>query len=108
VLRGVEVFVQRVGRVDRVELFGGVLAGVLEDDLGAAGVFCPELVGRSVLWFPLRGRRKRCLTWEEVGDVVGLAVDNHPARLLGVVLGDFIPRERHGGGAVDFADKNAV
>lgn len=27
-------------------------------------------------------------TWQEFRDVVGFPVDNHPARILGVVLGD--------------------
>lgn len=28
------------------------------------------------------------LTWQEIGDIVGFAVDNDPARVLGIVLGD--------------------
>jgi len=29
------------------------------------------------------------LTWQELGDIVGLPVDNDPARVLGVVLRNF-------------------
>lgn len=39
VLRLVEVLVQRVWRVDGVEFFRRIFAGVLEDDLLATGVF---------------------------------------------------------------------
>lgn len=38
-LGGVEVLVQRVRGVDRVEFFGGIFAGIFEDDFLAAGVF---------------------------------------------------------------------
>lgn len=34
-----QVLVEGVGRVDGLELLGRVLAGILDDDLGAAGVF---------------------------------------------------------------------
>ena len=35
-------------------------------------------------------------TWQEFRDVVGFPVDNHPARILGVVLGDICSAEfRH-------------
>lgn len=27
-------------------------------------------------------------TWQELGDIVGLAVDNDPTRVLGIMLGD--------------------
>jgi len=29
------------------------------------------------------------LTWQELGDIVGLSMDNDPAGVLGVVLGNF-------------------
>ena len=42
VLALVEKLVQRVRRVDGLVLFGGIFAGVLEDDFGAAGVLGHE------------------------------------------------------------------
>ena len=51
--------------MDGIKLLGSVLASILEDDLHATRV--------------LR---------EELCDVVGLAMDNDPAVILGVVLGD--------------------
>lgn len=41
VLGLVEVLVEGVWRVNRVEFLGRIFAGVLEDDLLASGVFCP-------------------------------------------------------------------
>lgn len=38
-----KVFLQSVRGVDGVEFFGGVFAGVFEDDFGAAGVFGEEV-----------------------------------------------------------------
>lgn len=70
VLGLVEVLVERVGRVDGLKGLGGILAGILEDDLGAAGV--------------LR---------QEFGHVVGTAMDNDPARVCVVVRGDVLARE---------------
>ena len=52
----VQVLLQGIRGVDWSVLFRGIFAGVLEDDLGSAGV--------------LR---------EELGDIVGTAVDNDPA-----------------------------
>lgn len=39
VFRSIQILVERVGGVDGIELLGGVLAGILEDDLLATGVF---------------------------------------------------------------------
>ena len=79
VLGGVQVLLDRAGWVDRVVLFRGVFAAVLEDDGNAAGVLV-----------------------EEVGHVVDSAFDDDPAGLTGVVLGNLDAVEhlgcwRHGG-----------
>lgn len=66
----IEVLVERVWRVDGVELFGSIFASVLEYDLGAAWVL-----------------------WQELGDIVCASVDNNPARVLGVVLGYLLAGE---------------
>ena len=66
----VKVLVEGVGRVDGVELLSGVLASILEDDLGASWVF-----------------------WQELGDIVCASVDNDPAGVVGVVLGDLLAGE---------------
>lgn len=60
-----QVLLESVWGVDGIELLSSVLAGILEDNLHAAGVL-----------------------GEELCDIVGLAVDNDPAVILGVVLGD--------------------
>jgi hypothetical protein len=70
VLRLVQVLVERVGRVDGLVDLGGVLAGILEDDLGAARMF-----------------------GQEVGDIVGTAMDNDPARVAVVVRGNLLAGE---------------
>jgi len=49
VFRLVEVLVQCVGGVDRVEFFGCISAGVFEDDFGAAGVFWWEVLAKVVV-----------------------------------------------------------
>ena len=43
VLRLVEELVQGIRRVDRVEFIGRIFTSILEDDLGAAGVFLKVL-----------------------------------------------------------------
>nr|POF04100.1 hypothetical protein CFP56_21855 [Quercus suber] len=49
VLAPIEELVERVGRVDRLVLLRGIFAGVLEDDLGPAGMLGEEL-GHVVCW----------------------------------------------------------
>jgi hypothetical protein len=66
----VEVLLERVGRVDGVELLRSILAGVLDDDLLATRV--------------LR---------EELGDIVGASVNDNPAVRSRVVLGDLDARQ---------------
>lgn len=73
VLALVEVLVERVGRVDGFVFLRCILAGVLQDDLGPAGVLGHEL-----------------------GDIVGAAVDDHPAVVFVVVLRDLLARELDG------------
>jgi hypothetical protein len=71
-LRLVQVLVEGVRWVDRFVLFGRIFASILQDDLGT--------------------------TWmlgEELGDVVGAAVDNDPARFSVVVLCDLFARKLH-------------
>jgi hypothetical protein len=77
----VEELVQGVGRVDGVEFLGRIFSSILEDDFRATGVF----------WRVLESGGNGSLgvgTRKEVGHIVGLAVDDHPARVSGVVLGD--------------------
>ena len=78
----IEVFVKGVWGVDGVELLGRILAGILEDNLLATGVLW-------ILSVTIQGRRgSKVSTWEELGHIVGLAVNNDPAGVLGVVFGD--------------------
>lgn len=55
-LRLVQVLVECVWWVNRLICLGGVLASVLEDNLGATGVL-----------------------WHELCDIVGASVNNNPA-----------------------------
>ena len=79
----IEVFVEGIGRVDGVELLGRILAGILEDNLLAT----------RVLWIMsvteiYSSSEDNIHTWQEFGHIVGLSMDNDPARVLGVVFGD--------------------
>lgn len=38
--RFIQILVERIGGVDRLEFFRGIFTGIFEDDLGAARVFC--------------------------------------------------------------------
>lgn len=49
---------------------------------GAYGIFQDNLHSTGVLW-------------KEFGHIIRFAVHNHPAVLLGAVLGDLLPRQRH-------------
>lgn len=64
--------VQRVGRVDGLELLCGVFAGILEDNFGATGVLGEE-VGYVVGF-----ERGSLLDWEMIG--VGMRVGHVPGR----------------------------
>ena len=66
----VEILVERVWRVDRLKLFRCILAGIFEYDL-----------------WPSRVLR------EELGDIVGFTMYNHPARFVAVVLCNLLTRE---------------
>src|SRR5215469_1718999 len=70
VLALIEVLVQGIWRVDRVELVCGIFASILEDDLGAAGML-----------------RK------EFGYIISTTVDDDPAGIARVVLCDLLARE---------------
>jgi len=77
VLAVVEELVEGVWGVDGLVLLGRILAGILEDDLGSTGVLGKEL-----------------------GHVVGTAVDDDPAGVAAVVLGDLGSGELDGLGVV--------
>lgn len=81
VLGLVEVLVQGIGRVNRVKFLGRIFAGVFENDLLAAGMFYSGSAARGLV-------EPRERTWQELGDVVRLAVYDDPARVLGVVFSD--------------------
>ncbi len=86
----VEIFVQRVRRVDRRILFSGIFACVLQNDLGTARVLWKELrwtTGQS----PYQPSGLRYIAY--LCHIVRLAVDDHPAGLSRVVFCDFFTRQ---------------
>ena len=91
VWRGMYYLVEGVWRVDGVKLFGGIFAGILENDLlsSRAGCNCQWRGG-------CQGQTAsvHLLFGQKLGDIIGLAVHNDPARVFRVVGGD--------GGACEF------
>ena len=63
----VQKLVQSVGGMDGLVFFSGVFPSILEDDLGTAGMF-----------------------WEKFSHIVGASMDDDPARVGIIVLGDFL------------------
>lgn len=81
VLGLVQVLVQGVWRMDRLVFRGGILACVLEDDARTSRVFCADQLRCPDYYVP-----PECLrTWQEFCYIIGLAVNNHPARVFGIV-----------------------
>lgn len=80
-----QVFVKSIGRMYGLVFFCRIFASVLEDNLGSSRMF----------WKPLDIVDARSLaeqTWQKLRNIVCFAMDNDPARFLGVVLCDLFNR----------------